>query len=200
MSKHRFLLFFLLCLLSAIAQISSRHSDEPSHNLPNGAIRAAQQRERAAQAARLAEAARIEAALAARREALRQLSHAVTQIRARFVLPPGVLDNVNPYPPNQHDFLAASLRNPRTRYMSVADQSHEAYALYVTPAATTDGGVSLLMFRVYRQEGRVVPVGLAQVRRETREGRNFLQRIISQADASWSTLQRDFGALHIIRP
>ncbi|KAF6767243.1 hypothetical protein PSEUBRA_003433 [Kalmanozyma brasiliensis GHG001] len=185
-------------------RVSSRRSDEPDHNIPSGAVRAAQQRGRAARAAQLAEAAQIqrdiEAALAARQAALRHLHHAITLIRARFDLPPAALGAFNPYLASQHDFLAASLRNPRTRYMPVADLSHQGYALYTTLAATNDGGVSLLMFKVYRQGGRVVPVGLAQVHRETREGRNIVQRVISQADASWETLQREFGPLDVVRP
>lgn len=198
MNKPRSAFILLLaCFLVFVLQALAR---EPEDSFPPARVRAQEAAFRAQRAAQAAQAAQF-----ARQAAIQRLRDSMLTIERRYQLPSGTLGPATPYSREQHTTIDIQLRDARMRMLRIGTQTAEGYTLYASTGIAIDPetgarGLTLILFRVHT-DGRVVPLGHTRVQAGVPPGHNtnFMQRVIDEASDNWASLEREFGALHVVR-
>lgn len=129
------------------------------------------------------------------------------EVERRFQLPTGTLGPANLYDPSQLATFTIQLQYRTMRMLFVSDRADDGSRLYMSTgvgmnAETRERYRSLLLFRLYPRDGRVIPIGHTRVREGIAPGydRNFMDHVWSEASENWRSLQSEFGHLRVVDP
>lgn len=196
-SSRSVILLLLMASIINMLRVTARQPGVPDRGPPNP------RRQLAAQIARAeALAASIRRAMAAA-----ELRASMTQIEREFDLPRGTLGPAYVYFPSQRTEVTNHLQNSETRMQPLLHLTADGYVLYASPSLTRHveariQGQSLLLFKIYYRESRLVPMGFTYVHPRSLPGDDdsFLDLVASTARGTWNSLQETYGTLRIRDP